>query len=291
MNTAAKHNLLVIVSLLSVGTIQPAAHSATITFDEFPEGTLVYDQYQTLGVVFGDEIGHSVQTYAYEWTSLQGGSRPMFVLPYSGRLTFYLNPSITGNIYSVTLKMYTEPSSVGVTAYDAAGNSVATTTVASDPAAVIMKTVTLTSSSNPIIRVHINSWYDNLAAIDDVSFSAAQPYRFSGFFSPIDNMPALNTVKAGSAIPVKFSIGGDKGLDIFAQGYPTSTKVACDASVPTDAIEETVTASNSNLSYDAANAQYVYVWKTDKSWSSSCRQLTVRLNDGTERKTMFQFTR
>ena len=47
-------------------------------------------------------------------------------------------------------------------------------------------------------------------------------FNWSGFFQPVDNLPALNVVKAGSAIPVKFSLGGNKGLNIFAAGYPLS---------------------------------------------------------------------
>jgi hypothetical protein len=38
--------------------------------------------------------------------------------------------------------------------------------------------------------------------------------------SAIDPFPALNIAKGGSSIPVKFSLSGDKGLDIFAAGYP-----------------------------------------------------------------------
>ncbi|MGE5603197.1 MAG: lamin tail domain-containing protein, partial [Nitrososphaerales archaeon] len=37
--------------------------------------------------------------------------------------------------------------------------------------------------------------------------------NFTGFFQPVDNLPTLNTVKAGSAIPVKFGLGGVKGLN------------------------------------------------------------------------------
>jgi len=40
-------------------------------------------------------------------------------------------------------------------------------------------------------------------------------YDFAGFFQPIDNLPTLNGVKAGSAVPVKFSLGGNHGLDIL----------------------------------------------------------------------------
>ena len=35
------------------------------------------------------------------------------------------------------------------------------------------------------------------------SVTARVTYNFTGFFSPIDNPPILNTVKAGSAVPVK----------------------------------------------------------------------------------------
>lgn len=35
-------------------------------------------------------------------------------------------------------------------------------------------------------------------------------YHFSGFFSPVDSMPVINLAKAGSAIPVKFSLGGNQ---------------------------------------------------------------------------------
>src|SRR6184192_4365956 len=58
-----------------------------------------------------------------------------------------------------------------------------------------------------------------------------------------------------------------------------------------DRIEETVPASSSSLSYDASANRYVYVWKTDKAWSGTCRKLIVRLNDGTDHVANFKFTR
>jgi len=114
-------------------------------------------------------------------------------------------------------------------------------------------------------------------------------YSFSGFFRPVDNPPVLNSVKAGSGVPVKFSLGGDEGLDIFATGYPSSQKINCDTSAPLDIIEETVTAGSSSLSYDPIADQYVYVWKTDKAWANTCRQLVAKLNDGTEHVANFKF--
>jgi len=112
-------------------------------------------------------------------------------------------------------------------------------------------------------------------------------YNFSGFFPPVDNLPTLNAVKAGSAIPVKFSLSGFQGLDIFAAGYPKSQMITCSSTAPVDGIEETVTAGSSSLSYDATLDQYTYVWKTLKSWAGTCRQLVVKLNDNTVHRANF----
>jgi len=76
-------------------------------------------------------------------------------------------------------------------------------------------------------------------------------YNFNGFFQPVDNLPTLNTVKAGSAIPMKFSLSVNQGLNIFATSYPKSQMISCDTSAPLDEIDETVTAGQSSLSYDA----------------------------------------
>jgi hypothetical protein len=113
-------------------------------------------------------------------------------------------------------------------------------------------------------------------------------YLFSGFFSPIDNRPTVNTAKAGRAIPVKFSLDGNFGLDIFAAGYPASKKIASTGG-PTDAVEVTLNAGNSSLSYDSKTGVYTYIWKTDKAWAGTCRQLVLRLGDGTERVADFKF--
>jgi hypothetical protein len=113
-------------------------------------------------------------------------------------------------------------------------------------------------------------------------------YDWTGFFRPIDNGGVLNSVKAGSAVPVKFSLAGDQGLNIFAAGFPKSQVISCDSSALVDPIESTVTAGNSSLSYDPVADQYNYVWKTDKAWANSCRQLTVTLADGTSHYAKFK---
>jgi hypothetical protein len=101
----------------------------------------------------------------------------------------------------------------------------------------------------------------------------------------------VNQTKAGSAIPVKFSLGGDQGLDILADGSPTSHKIDCDATDPVDPVEETVTAGSSGLTYNATTDTYTYVWKTNKGWADTCRELVVTLNDGSTHSANFQFVK
>jgi hypothetical protein len=98
----------------------------------------------------------------------------------------------------------------------------------------------------------------------------------------------MNQLKAGQAVPVKFGLGGDFGLNIFASGYPTAKRIDCTTGLPTDPVEETVTASTSGLQYDAASGLYTYVWKTQKSWSGTCRELNLKLADGTNHPVKFQ---
>jgi HYR domain len=116
-------------------------------------------------------------------------------------------------------------------------------------------------------------------------------YNWSGFFQPVDNIPTINRVKAGSAIPVKFSLGCNQGLNIMWTGYPQSGLMQCDNQDPLDDIETTVNAGNSSLNYDPVANQYIYVWKTDRAWAGTCRLLTVKLADGTFHYAFFNFTR
>jgi len=115
------------------------------------------------------------------------------------------------------------------------------------------------------------------------------PYNFTGFFSPIDNPPALNEMKAGQAAPIKFSLGGNQGLNIFAAGSPSSVQISCNSSDPIEPVEETETAGSSTLTYDPTTDWYKYTWKTEGSWKNTCRQLTVTLRDGTVHVAKFKF--
>lgn len=145
---------------------------------------------------------------------------------------------------------------------------------------------TYTSLGEYTVEICVTDLYGSVGC-DTMNITATQQFTFAGFFQPVDNQPILNTVKAGSAIPIKFSLNGYQGLDIFFAGYPASAVVACGSSVE-DAIEQTVTAGGSSLAYDATTDQYTYVWKTNKAWVNTCRTFVLRLSDGSYYRANFK---
>jgi hypothetical protein len=142
--------------------------------------------------------------------------------------------------------------------------------------------------------VTVGSFIVKVRATDAGGLTAEAPatvnvqFAWSGFFAPIENAPAVNVARAGGAVPVKFSLGGNQGLAIFAAGFPVALEVDCTTGVPA-ASSPTTNPGGSGLTFDEASQQYVYVWKTDRSWAGTCRRLVVRLMDGTMHEATFQF--
>jgi hypothetical protein len=112
---------------------------------------------------------------------------------------------------------------------------------------------------------------------------------WDGFYRPVENAPKLNSVKAGSVVPMKFSLGGNMGMDILIAGYPLSRQVACDTGAVMGANVQTFAAGKSGLIYDPMANQYIYTWNTDGGWSGTCRQFVVVYSDGTLRTASFEF--
>ena len=106
------------------------------------------------------------------------------------------------------------------------------------------------------------------------------PYDWTGFKPPLVNAPAINNAKAGSTLPLKFSLGGDMGLDVIAEGFPVSQQIDGTTFAPIGGTTQT-TAVGHGLTYDPIANQYIYNWKTDKSWAGTYRQLILKLKDGT----------
>jgi hypothetical protein len=121
-------------------------------------------------------------------------------------------------------------------------------------------------------------------AVDESTVSVL--FNWNGFFKPIANLPEVNVVNAGSAIPIKFNLTGDHGLDVISAGYPIAQQVACDTGAPiSDPVQVVIIAAT----YDPLVDQYIFVWKTDTTWKGTCQQLQVQLIDGTIHVAIFKF--
>jgi hypothetical protein len=126
-----------------------------------------------------------------------------------------------------------------------------------------------------------------LTAVDSTTVDVI--YDFSGFFAPVANPPTLNVVKAGYIIPLKFSLGGDRGLDILMEGYPLIEEIACPVTKNKNVITDSAAIKTSLLTYKANKQRYTYTWVTSKEWAGSCRVLTLMLDDGTTHQAYFKF--
>jgi hypothetical protein len=122
-----------------------------------------------------------------------------------------------------------------------------------------------------------------------VTQNVAVVWRFTGFLTPVANPPSLNDANAGATVPIKFSLGGNAGLDIFAAGSPSSSGFTCPAAAAAAIMVVASPARTNALSYDARTGVYTYSWVTSKSWKNSCRSLTLTLADGTSHDAYFRF--
>jgi hypothetical protein len=113
-------------------------------------------------------------------------------------------------------------------------------------------------------------------------------YAFQGFFDPVRNPPALNAQNAGSVVPMKFSLGGNQGLNIFANGFPKSQQINCTTKALMGNPASTA-AQPPGLKYVASSNSYEYLWSTDARWKGTCRAFFLGLKDGTSPRADFRF--
>ena len=93
-------------------------------------------------------------------------------------------------------------------------------------------------------------------------------------------------MKASSAVPVTFSLGGNRGTAIFSAGSPTVQQISCTTRAPIGS----ATAATGTLAYNATTGRYTYTWQTSSTWATTCQQLVVVLGDGTRHPANFRFT-
>jgi hypothetical protein len=109
------------------------------------------------------------------------------------------------------------------------------------------------------------------------------PFPFTGFLPPVQNPPALNSAVAPSAVPLRFSLGGNYGLGILAAGQPQSIEISCAT------LQSIGNASAANGTLSFSNGLYNYAWKTVKAWSGTCRRFSLEIVDHTVHVANFRF--
>jgi probable HAF family extracellular repeat protein len=121
-----------------------------------------------------------------------------------------------------------------------------------------------------------------------VTLQVTLTWPFSGFANPINDAPAWNRITAGREVNVRFGLGGDRGLGIFAAGSPSTTEVSCTTGA---AIGSAVALSPTDyeLRYQSGPDRYTLRLDTSRDWAGTCRQLTLALMDGSTHVALFSF--
>jgi hypothetical protein len=120
----------------------------------------------------------------------------------------------------------------------------------------------------------------NTAAPASVTYSVH--YAFAGFFSPV-SIGVYNLVNAGQSVAMKWQLTNSSDAFISALtavSFITSANLPCGGEAISPPLQAD-TSGASGLHYDTTSNQYIFSWKTDKSWGGSCRRFLLLLDDGT----------
>ena len=91
----------------------------------------------------------------------------------------------------------------------------------------------------------------------------------------------------GSVVPIAFSLGGFHGLDVLADGSPSSVTVDCRQ--PGYATGGRPAQSDDGLQFDEESGNYTFAWQTRSSWAGTCRAFLVTLRDGSVERLVVSF--
>ena len=127
-------------------------------------------------------------------------------------------------------------------------------------------------------------------------------WPFDGFEGSATNAKPGKYVeeKAGQTINIMFYLGGDRGMNILADGSPYNQQRQL-RGLPREGAEEEGEASArhakalalgedfDDLKYNSAKKEYTFKWKTDKTWKGTCRMLMVALVDNSVHTAVVKF--
>jgi len=176
--------------------------------------------------------------------------------------------------------------SINVTASDQANGS----GLVSDPSGSVSLDTSSVGSKSKTITVD-----DKVGHSASATCNYSVNYNFIGFSSPVDNPGVLNVAKAGSAIPLKWQLLDANGpvTNLSSVNLSVAT-LACAGLGTTDDLK--VYASGSSGLQNLGGGYYQFNWKSQSSYSNSCKTLTLDLGEGKDangdpitHKALFQF--
>jgi probable HAF family extracellular repeat protein len=121
-----------------------------------------------------------------------------------------------------------------------------------------------------------------------VTLDVTLSWPFTGFGPPIHAAPEFNNAHAGHDVTLRFGLGGDRGLDIFAAGSPSSTEVSCTTGA-TIGSATPLSPTDFELRYQAGPDRYTLRWQASDAWDHTCRQLSLQFMDGSTHVALFSF--
>ena len=135
-----------------------------------------------------------------------------------------------------------------------------------------------------------NDNYNAAAPVVTRSFGITA-WRLGGFHAPVNMTPgALNVVKAGSTVPLKFNVfmGTAERTDVAAVKRFSAQKIACSAASETaDLVSNTGSTSLRYSGTPGVDGQFIQNWQTPKT-AGVCYKAFIETQDGSIIEALFQ---
>jgi len=126
----------------------------------------------------------------------------------------------------------------------------------------------------------------NTAAATVTYSVAAAGYQWLGWSWPYASDEA-NRAEAGRTIPLGFSVGGAGGRAVVAGLWVAP--VPCGGAATVSPSDPSARPADWQGPWSVSDGRTILLWRTSRSWAGSCRQVLLRLTDGSVHRLVFDF--
>ncbi|MDQ4137343.1 MAG: PxKF domain-containing protein [Actinomycetota bacterium] len=115
------------------------------------------------------------------------------------------------------------------------------------------------------------------------------PWPFSMVPRAIVHGASPDGEQAAKVVPVRFRLGGFRGLEVLAERAPVSTPVDCHFRTPRVVASPASAPAKGVLTYDPLMDTYTFWWRRSEAWADTCRWLILKLDDGSIHSVLVTF--